>query len=111
MGLLGAGQSFAVRGLIVGLIKKLLAAMAFLPLVAQAKDIAIALNGMMGITVLTNEPCTYDKKLLAAYAHMQNKQVIYACWRLDGQDVIFSGSYPQLLKLPVKQFIETPKTK
>ena len=86
---MGAGKSFAVRGLIVGLIKKLLGVMVFLPLIAQAKDIAIAPNGMMGVTVLTNEPCTYDKKLLAAYAHMQNKQVIYACWRLDGEDVIF----------------------
>jgi hypothetical protein len=89
--------------------KKLLLALAFLPMMAQSKHIAIAPSGMMGMTVLTNEPCTYNKTLLAAYAYNQNKTIIYACWKLDGENVVFSNSYPQLIKIPVKQFIEAPK--
>lgn len=83
--------------------------MIFLPLNTQSKDIAIAPNGMIGVTVLTNELCTYNKTLLAAYAYNQNKTIVYACWKLDGENVVFSNSYPQLIKIPVKQFIEAPK--
>lgn len=111
MGILGAIKHLKIISLNVKLMKKLLIALAFFPLMAQSKDIAIAPNGMMGMTVLTDEPCTHNKTLLAAYAYNQNKTIVYACWKLDGESVVFSDSYPQLIKIPVKQFIETLKIK
>ena len=89
--------------------KKLLLGLLLWPLMALGDNIAIADNTMMGVTVLTNEPCTYNKGIFAAYAYKQNKTYVYACWKLDGEDVVFSNSFPQLIKIPVKQFIKPPK--
>lgn len=89
--------------------KKLIIPLLFIPFLAQAKDIAIASNGMMGMTVLTNEPCDHDKSLYAAYAYNPNKIIIYACWRVVGSDVVFSHTPRPLVNLPVKQFIKPPE--
>mgnify|MGYP003352578475 FL=1 len=89
--------------------KKLIIPLLLLPILAQAKDIAIAPNGMMGMTVLTDESCNLDKKLLAAYAYQQNQKIIYACWRVDGESVVFSHSFPQLPNILIKQFIKPPQ--
>jgi len=89
--------------------KKLIFILLLLPLQSYGVDIAIAPNGMMGMTVLTNEACTSNKDLYAAYAYNQNKTYVYACWKLDGDNVIFSDSYPVLPSIPVKNFIKPPK--
>ena len=92
-----------------GMLRGLMALLLMVPLMALGNDIAIANNAMMGITILTNEPCTYNKGIFAAYAYKQNKEYVYACWKLDGDNVIFSDSYPVLPSIPVKNFIKPPK--
>lgn len=89
--------------------KKLLIPLLFLPFMVQAKDIAIAPNGMMGMTVLTNEVCQYDKSIFAAYAYNPNNVIIYACWKVVDSDVVFSHTPRPLVNLPVKQFIKPPE--
>lgn len=89
--------------------KKLLIPLLFLPFMVQAKDIAIAPNGMMGMTVLTNEPCDHNKNTYAAYAYNPNKVVIYACWKVVGSDVVFSHAPIPMTNIPVKQFIKPPE--
>ena len=70
---------------------------------------------MVGFYFLKNilgslfEPCTSNKDLYAAYAYNQNKTIVYACWKIDGEDIVFLNSFPQLIKIPVKQFIKPPK--
>jgi hypothetical protein len=95
--------------LVSKLMKKLLIPLLFLPLLVQAKDIAIAPNGMMGMTVLTNEPCDHNKNIYAAYAYNPNKVVIYACWKVVGSDVVFSHTPRPLTDIPVKHFIKPPE--
>ena len=94
----------------MAMMKRLIFTLLLFPLQSYAVDIAIAPNGMMGMTVLTNEPCTSNKDLYAAYAYNQNKTIVYACWKIDGEDIVFLNSFPQLIKIPVKQFIKPPKT-
>lgn len=89
--------------------KKLLIPLLLMPFLVQAKDIAIAPNGMMGMTVLTDERCDHDKNLLAAYAYNPNKMIYYACWQVAGEDVVFSHTVKPLVNIPVKQFIKPPE--
>jgi len=89
--------------------RKLLIPLLFMPFLVQAKDIAIAPNGMMGITVLTNEACTQDKNQYGAYAYQQNQKIIYACWRVEGEAVVFSHSFPKLPNISIKQLIKPPQ--
>lgn len=89
--------------------KKLLIPLLLMPFLVQAKDIAIAPNGMMGMTVLTDERCDHDKNLLAAYAYNPNKMIYYACWQVSGEDVVFNHTVKPLVNIPVKQFIKPPE--
>ncbi len=90
--------------------KKLLLGLLVWPLMALGNEIAIANNTMMGITVLTNDPCSHNKSLYAAYAYRQNKTYTYACWKIDANNIIFLDAYPALPSIPVKKFIKPPKT-
>ena len=89
--------------------KKLLIPLLLMPFLVQAKDIAIAPNGMMGMTVLTDEYCIKDRSILAAYIYTPNKPLTYVCWQVVGEDVVFSHALRPIINLPVKQFMKIPE--
>lgn len=90
--------------------KKWIALLMF-PLSVSAKDLAVAPNGMMGLTVLTNESCLQDKNLYVSYVYLPTSDVIYSCWKLDNTDVQFVYSKMTLKSIPLSHFAEIKDVK
>lgn len=92
------------------MLKKLIV-LSLLPLSVNAKDLAVAPNGMMGLTVLTNESCVQDKNLYVSYVYLPTNDVIYSCWKLDNNEVQFMYSKMTLKSIPLSHFAEIKDVK
>ena len=90
------------------MLKKLIV-LSLLPLSVSAKDLAVAPNGMMGLTVLTNESCAQDKNLYVSYVYLPTNDVIYSCWKLVGTEIQFMHSVKKLTTIPLDRFVEIKK--
>lgn len=77
----------------------------------QAKDIAITEHEPNWITVLTNEVCSYDSNLSVAYIYKPNRDILYSCWKIVGNNVKFEYSVKAMPLIPVNQFIKAPDVK
>jgi hypothetical protein len=69
--------------------RKLLFALLLVTGAAQAEMYAVAPNQIGGHTVLSQKACPSNPKWKSAYAFSRNKDVAFACWYLEGNNVIF----------------------
>lgn len=69
--------------------RKLLFTLLLVAGAAQAEMYAVAPNQIGGHTVLSQKACPSNPKWKSAYAFSRSRDVAFACWYIEGNDVIF----------------------